>query len=112
MNGSPPKMPKNAFPCRLASVMVRLSVSRSIISRGASTSTQQPWQRRLQLLMIERYRNGGKYSPRLIRRLNRSTDSIPFPPKFQANFRKHRLSVVRKMLPPPDPPLESLHRQH
>src|SRR5438477_10417660 len=95
MNGSPPRIPKKVFPCLLASVIVRLSVSSSIISRSASTSTQHPWQRRLQLLMIEIYKNGGKYSPRLIRRLNFSTDNIPFTPKFQANFQRQRLSVVR-----------------
>src|SRR5438093_11795569 len=96
MNGSPPRMPKKAFPCCLASVIVRLRVSRSMLS-FSSTSTQQPWQRRLHELMTERYRNGGKYSPRLTRRLNFSTDHIPFAPKFQVNFHKQRLSVVRRM---------------
>src|SRR5438105_4398208 len=32
-----------------------------------------------------------------MRRLNLSTDRIPFTPKFQANFHKQRLSVVRRM---------------
>src|SRR5688572_4457454 len=96
MNGSPPRMPKKALPCRFASVMVRFSVPRSMAS-FSSTSTQQPWQRRLQELIMERYRNGGKYSPRLMRRLNFSTDNVPFTPKFQANFHRQRLSVVRRI---------------
>lgn len=53
MNGSPPRMPKKTFPCALASLMVRFSESRSMAS-FSSTSTQQPWQRRLQELMMER----------------------------------------------------------
>ncbi len=32
-----------------------------------------------------------------MRRLNFSTDNIPFRPKFQANFQSDRLSVVRTM---------------
>src|SRR6266496_433399 len=96
MNGSPPKIPKNAFPCRLASVIVRLSVSRSMAS-FSSTSTQQPWQRRLHELTMDTYRNGGKYSPRRMRRLNFSTDNMPITPKFQRNFAMHRLSAERSV---------------
>src|SRR5262249_24201488 len=54
----------------------------------AATSTQQPWQRRLQLLIIETYRNGGEKSPRFSRALWRCTDSMPPPPLFHA--RLHR----------------------
>jgi len=97
MKGSPPRMPKNEFPWALASRMVRLSVSRSISVRSAATSTQQPWQRRLQELRIERYRNGGKYSPRLMRLLNFSTDTNPFTPKFQANFAMQPKSALRRV---------------
>ena len=45
---------EEAFPCSFASLIVRFSVSRSMALRGASTSTQQPWQRRLQEFRMER----------------------------------------------------------
>ena len=67
--------------CR-ASAMTRRSVFASIRCCGPSTFTQQPWQRRLQLLMIEMYRNGGKCSPRASRRLNFCTERIPLNPKL------------------------------
>ena len=47
---------------------VQLVERRSSVA-GASTSTQQPWQRSWQLLMIEMNRNGGKWSPALEPRL-------------------------------------------
>ena len=53
MNGSPPTMPKNELPIALASRISRCIAAGSIVSCLAATSTQQPWQRRLQLLMIE-----------------------------------------------------------
>ena len=66
-----------------------------MISCLEATSTQQPWQRRLQELMIETYRNGGKNSPRLSRDLCRWTESMPFKPMFQASFQSRRLSVSK-----------------
>ncbi len=63
------------------------------VSCLAATSTQQPWQRRLQLLMIETYRNGGKNSPRFSRCLCFCTDRMPFKPMFHASFQSRRLSV-------------------
>src|SRR5947209_6902820 len=68
-----------------------------MISCLAATSTQQPWQRRLQLLMIETYRNGGNTSPRFSRRLCFSTESMPFQPMFQASFQSRRLSVSNRI---------------
>ena len=53
MNGSPPRMPKNELPIALASVIRRCIAAGSMRACFAATSTQQPWQRRLQLLMIE-----------------------------------------------------------
>jgi hypothetical protein len=53
MNGSPPRIPKKLLPRRFAAVISRSMRSASMKCRGPSTFTQQPWQRRLQLLMIE-----------------------------------------------------------
>ena len=53
MNGSPPTIPKNTLPIAWASPINFDIASMSIRSCLAETSTQQPWQRRLQLLMIE-----------------------------------------------------------
>ena len=53
MNGSPPRMPKNELPIALASVMSRFIAATSIFDCFAATSTQHPWQRRLQELMTE-----------------------------------------------------------
>src|SRR6056297_1639847 len=93
MNGSPPKIPKKLFPIFFASAIVRLAASSSILCCFEATSTQQPWHRRLQLLITDRYRNGGKNSPRLSRRLWRWTLHRPFAPKVQAAFHSSRLSV-------------------
>src|SRR5262245_31919315 len=93
MNGSPPTMPKKALPIALASATSLENASGEIVCCLAATSTQQPWQRRLQLLMTETYKNGGKYSPRLSRRLCRSTESIPLTPMFHTSFHSRRLSV-------------------
>src|ERR1700675_1107232 len=68
-----------------------------MISCFDATSTQQPWQRRLQLLMIETYRNGGKNSPRRIRRLCFCTDRTPRQPIFTSSFHTSRLSVSSSM---------------
>jgi hypothetical protein len=46
---------------------------------------------------MERYRNGGKYSPLAARRLKRSTESRPLTPKFHMNFARQRESVVLRM---------------
>src|SRR5262245_4109814 len=93
MNGSPPTIPKNVLPISCASWIILWKTAGDIASILAATSTQQPWQRRLQLLMTETYRNGGNTSPRLSRRLKRSTDQTPLTPMFQASFHRRRLSV-------------------
>src|SRR5205823_5221537 len=93
MNGSPPRMPKNELPIAFASSISRFIAAGSIRACLAATSTQHPWQRRLQLLMTEIYRNGGKNSPRFSRDLCRWTERMPFRPKFQASFHSSRLSV-------------------
>src|SRR5436309_14937514 len=62
----------------------------SIVSCLAATSTQQPWQRRLQLLMTDTYRNGGNTWPRLSRDLWRWMESIPLRPMFHASFHSER----------------------
>ena len=49
----PPRMPKKLLPCSRASLMTRFRASRSILTWGLSTSTQHPWQRRLQELRTE-----------------------------------------------------------
>ena len=54
MNGSPPRMPKKLLPMLLGFADEPVQrLGRSMHLARASTSTQQPWQRRLQLLMIE-----------------------------------------------------------
>src|SRR5262249_13454866 len=65
----------------------------SIFACFADTSTQQPWQRRLQLLITETYRNGGKNSPRFNLDLWSWTARMPLTPKFQTSFHSRRLSV-------------------
>src|SRR5579859_3350843 len=53
LGGEPFKIPKNEFPCRLASEIKRFKAWRSIKLR-ASTSTQHPWHRRLQALLMDK----------------------------------------------------------
>src|SRR3954453_5087516 len=96
MNGSPPRMPKNELPIALASPIRRFMAAGSIFDCFAATSTQHPWQRRLQLLMIETYRNGGKNSPRLRRLLCFWTERTPLRPKFHISFQRRRLSVSQR----------------
>ena len=96
MNGSPPTMPKKTLPIDLASRTSLWNASGWMISCLWATSTQQPWQRRLQELMIETYKNGGKYSPFLRRDLCFWTESIPLRPMFQASFQSRRLSVSNR----------------
>jgi hypothetical protein len=85
-------MPKNELPIARASFNIRCIASASILACLAATSTQQPWQRRLQLLITEMYKNGGKNSPRFSRRLCFWIDRMPLKPAFQASFQSSRLS--------------------
>src|SRR5207248_379337 len=86
-------MPKKTLPISWASCTILWNAAGAIASILAATSTQQPWQRRLQLLMTDTYRNGGNTSPLRSRRLCFSTESIPLRPMFQASFHSRRLSV-------------------
>src|SRR5713226_5336170 len=96
MNGSPPTMPKKTLPISLASLSSLFIAASLIVSCLAATSTQHPWQRKLQLLMIEMYKNGGNTSPFFKRFLYFWTDNIPLKPMFQINFQSRRLSVSKR----------------
>ncbi len=82
MKGSPPRMPKKALPISLACAISRFMAGTSMVCCLAATSTQQPWQRRLQLLITLTYRNGGKNSPRFSRALCFCTARMPLKPKL------------------------------